>query len=226
MSYLKIEKKRFTGIASFLVIGTLLLAACGPEATPTTTSTTSTIVPGTGATPTDVRGVITTPTISTDSPTGATPEASETTGTTMGETPGATMESTPGASKGGTPGATTEASPSAMAGETPEAMTTPGTTAGVGASYIVTMTAQNGSGQDGAAVVTDLGNGMVNVVVDIAAPGTTDPQPAHIHQGTCAQLDPQPAYPLSNVVNGKSVTEIEADFDTLTATPFAINVHK
>jgi hypothetical protein len=27
-------------------------------------------------------------------------------------------------------------------------------------------------------------------------------------------------------VDGKSVTEIEADFDTLTATAFAINVHK
>ena len=110
-------------------------------------------------------------------------------------------------------------------GETPESMTTPGNMTGVGASYVITMTAQNDSGQDGAAVVTDLGNGMVNVVLDITAPGT-NPQPAHIHQGTCAQLDPQPAYPLSNVVNGKSVTEIEADFDTLTATPFAINVHK
>jgi hypothetical protein len=96
----------------------------------------------------------------------------------------------------------------------------------MGLQYNVTMNAQNESNQTGKTTITDLGNGMVAVVIDITAGGVTDPQPAHIHQGTCAQLDPQPAFPLNSVEDGKSVTEIEADFDTLTATPYAVNIHK
>ncbi|MEO5953621.1 MAG: hypothetical protein ABIQ44_14235, partial [Chloroflexia bacterium] len=96
-------KKKFTGMASFLVIGTLLLAACGPTATPTTTSTTSTVVPGAGSTPTNAVGVMAEPTRSTDSPPAV---ATETPAAMMGETPTAMM--------------------TAMMGETPEAMMTPG----------------------------------------------------------------------------------------------------
>jgi hypothetical protein len=95
-----------------------------------------------------------------------------------------------------------------------------------GESISVLMNAQNGSNQSGNATVTDLTNGMVNVVLDITGDGTTSPQPAHIHRGTCADLDPSPAYPLSNVVDGKSVTEVEVNFADLTSTPYAINVHK
>lgn len=237
-----------------MVAGTMLLAACGPTLTPTPTtgtgSTTSTELPSAGSTPTDVRGVVTTPTLSTQgtlvgspgpdetsTPFLETPDIAGTMGTEATGTPAMNGDETPGMMETGTPGMSESETPEAMGtmgtdetpeagmGETPEAMMTPGMEV-EGPTYNVIMDAQNGSGQSGKATLTDMGNGMVHVVLDITGPGTTDPQPAHVHQGTCAQLDPSPAYPLSNVVDGKSVTDIEADFDTLTATAFAINVHK
>jgi hypothetical protein len=200
----KIGQRKLSGVAALLVAG-LLLAACGPEATPSTTTTINTTVPSSGSTSTAVSGVTAEPTVSTDSPRVDTPVTSETgTPGAMMETPGAMME-TPGPGMMETPGAMTE-------GETIK----------------VTMSAQNGSNQGGSATITDLKNGMVNVVLDISGPGTTEPQPAHIHRGTCADLDPNPAFPLSNAVDGKSVTEIEVNFADFTSASdkFAINVHK
>ena len=63
-----------------------------------------------------------------------------------------------------------------------------------------------------------------------------EPHPAHIHPGTCAELDPTPAYPLNDVAlvapdapAGSvevSHTTIDATLDELVAGPFAINVHE
>jgi|GEM_PF-833251 len=86
------------------------------------------------------------------------------------------------------------------------------------------MAQQSNSGQDGKATLTDMGNGKVKVVLDLNN-GTTEPQPAHVHKGSCANLDPNPLIPLNDVVNGKSETEIEVSMQTLTS-GHAINVHK
>jgi hypothetical protein len=51
-------------------------------------------------------------------------------------------------------------------------------------------------------------------------------QPAHVHEGTCAKLDPKPKYGLQNVVDGKSTTEVPVDIKTLVGGNLAINVHK
>lgn len=56
--------------------------------------------------------------------------------------------------------------------------------------------------------------------------GGTDPQPAHIHEGTCADLNPQPAFPLQDVVNGSSETDVNISLDDLTISSYAVNVHK
>jgi hypothetical protein len=73
--------------------------------------------------------------------------------------------------------------------------------------------------------------------------------PAHVHKGTCAQLDPNPAYPLDNVgprltdddkmpdtedIKGSltanpveySQTEIDVSLDDLLKESYAINVHE
>jgi hypothetical protein len=89
----------------------------------------------------------------------------------------------------------------------------------------VTLNEQNGSGQNGTAVLTDMGDGTTKVTVSVSN-GSATAQPAHIHAGTCATLDPKPAYPLSNVVNGMSETIVPVDVHDLTGGTFAINLHK
>ena len=94
-----------------------------------------------------------------------------------------------------------------------------------GSSLTITLSEQNASGQNGTATLTDMGGGQLMVVINISG-GSSTPQPAHIHPGTCADLNPRPTYPLSNVVNGASETTVNANLGDLLAGTFAINVHK
>src|SRR5690348_5263669 len=64
----------------------------------------------------------------------------------------------------------------------------------------VQLNAQNGSGEDGTATIQAVGANDVKVTIYLKN-GTAEPQPAHIHTGTCANLNPTPKYPLTNVVN-------------------------
>ena len=87
----------------------------------------------------------------------------------------------------------------------------------------VAMKAQNGSGESGTATLRDSARGLV---VTIHIKNAKGPQPAHIHSGTCAKLNPAPEYPLHNVVNGMSVTTVKGvTIGELNGTA-AINVHK
>jgi hypothetical protein len=52
------------------------------------------------------------------------------------------------------------------------------------------------------------------------------PEPAHIHMGSCAKLNPAPKYPLTSVVNGVSETTVDQPIAALTDGTMAINVHK
>jgi hypothetical protein len=71
----------------------------------------------------------------------------------------------------------------------------------------VQLSAQNGSGQTGTATLTQETAG-VSVVIALAPP-SADPQPAHIHTGTCSKLNPAPQYPLANIVGGSSTTLVK-----------------
>ncbi len=88
----------------------------------------------------------------------------------------------------------------------------------------VNLKAQNGSGENGTATLTQTPDG-VTVVVSIPN-GPAGPQPAHIHDGTCAQLGGV-AYPLTSVVSGNATSTVKgATIDKLLAGKYAINVHK
>jgi len=84
---------------------------------------------------------------------------------------------------------------------------------------------QNGSGESGTATLTQMGADVKVVLAIKGAPATT-PQPAHIHDGTCADLKGV-VYPLSNVVNGSSTTTVKGvTIDKLLDGKYAINVHE
>lgn len=89
----------------------------------------------------------------------------------------------------------------------------------------VQLSPQNNSGQSGTATLTDLGDGTTRVVLNLTDIGSAS-QPVHIHDGTCATLNPTPKYPLTNLVNGKSETVVKVSLSQLVAQPFAINAHK
>lgn len=83
----------------------------------------------------------------------------------------------------------------------------------------------NGSGQSGTATLSAVGEGKTRVVVQLnGAPESA--QPAHIHKGSCDELDPTPAFPLDSTKNGRSDTVVEASLDDLQASAYAINIHE
>jgi hypothetical protein len=95
-------------------------------------------------------------------------------------------------------------------------------------SVTVKLAGQNGSGESGTATLTAEGD-RTKVVLDVRNPSATmasNPQPAHIHKGSCARLDPTPAYALADVKDGASTSTVDANLDDLRNGAFAINVHK
>ena len=83
---------------------------------------------------------------------------------------------------------------------------------------------QNDSGITGTVAFTPTSDGKVEVEIELDNSGA-GPHPAHVHPGSCADLDPAPKWPLNNVVDGKSKTTIDADLSELTAQEYAVNVH-
>lgn len=84
---------------------------------------------------------------------------------------------------------------------------------------------QNSSGEYG---IVELREKKGKVVVTLSMAGGTPgvPQPAHIHVGKCPDVKAV-AYPLTDVVDGKSVTTLDVTMAELDAKqPLAINVHK
>ena len=135
----------------------------------------------------------------------------------------ATGTASPSASVVSTPSpAASEPAPSAEPSEAPS----PSASGMALNQAILQFEAQSESGITGGAILTDLGDGELAVTIGVVAIGFADPMPAHIHEGTCADLDPTPKYPLNDVAAGSSNTVIEAGLDELTATPHAVNIHK
>ena len=89
----------------------------------------------------------------------------------------------------------------------------------------VNLETQNASGISGTATLTDLGGGRTRVEVRVNGAGA-GPQPAHIHEGSCANLNPAPKFPLTSITNGASTTEVNASVQQIMSAQHAINLHK
>jgi hypothetical protein len=88
----------------------------------------------------------------------------------------------------------------------------------------VPLTPLNNSGESGKAVLSEVG-AKTKVVVTISGAPAGVGQPLHVHKGTCAQLDPKPAYGLTTLTDGKSETTIDVPIGDLRR-GYAINGHK
>jgi hypothetical protein len=92
-------------------------------------------------------------------------------------------------------------------------------------SMSLTLTTQNNSGIGGTVMLADQGNGKTRVTIEATGAGA-GPQPAHIHPGSCAQLDPAPRFALTSVVNGSSTTDVDTTLAQLMSQPSAVHMHK
>ena len=90
-------------------------------------------------------------------------------------------------------------------------------------SITVNLTQENASGITGSVTLTDMGGGRTRV--DVRITPTTGDHPAHIHMGTCANLNPTPEFPLNNVRNGTSTTEVDTALATIQSEQRAVNLH-
>lgn len=90
---------------------------------------------------------------------------------------------------------------------------------------VVQLAAQKNSGQTGTATFTDLGEGRTKVTLSLTGGNFPDPQPAHIHLGTCVKPG-EVQFPLTNVVNGMSETTLDTPMSSLWTGTMVVNVHK
>ena len=90
---------------------------------------------------------------------------------------------------------------------------------------MVKLEPQNNSGQSGTATLSDAGGGKTKVTVNVTGQPAGS-QPMHIHKGTCASLDPKPAFPLPALTGGKAEATVNVALDQLQKEKYAINGHK
>lgn len=91
-------------------------------------------------------------------------------------------------------------------------------------SHRLTVQTANGSGVTGSVILTARDDGTTRVTVDVDPAGHPN-MPAHIHSGTCEDLIPQPEFPLLNIVDGESTTDLIVPLEDLLRGPVALNIH-
>ena len=92
-------------------------------------------------------------------------------------------------------------------------------------SIVVALSAQNSSGMNGTATLTDM-DGSTLVELNLTGAPADIAQPAHIHTGSCATIGGV-VYPLTSPVNGVSETTLGVSLEAILAgLPLALNVHK
>lgn len=93
---------------------------------------------------------------------------------------------------------------------------------------VMSLSIAGASAQDQAGASGDATPGASPVASPVA--GMT--HPAHIHEGTCEELDPNPAFPLENPTQiedsmvAHSMSTVDVSVEDALAAPHAINIHE
>ena len=87
------------------------------------------------------------------------------------------------------------------------------------------VTSLNNSLIDGTLRLMETSSGKTRVEVHVSGAGS-GPEPIHVHDGTCADMNPEPKIPLTTVLSGVSITDLDVPLAQLVATPHAIYLHK
>lgn len=91
-------------------------------------------------------------------------------------------------------------------------------------SLIIPLATLNNSGQTGT-VTLEPSDGKTKVTVSLTGQPAGSNQPAHFHTGTCTKPG-SVVYPLSNVIDGTSVTIVDAQIAQIQSKSTVVNVHK
>jgi hypothetical protein len=94
-----------------------------------------------------------------------------------------------------------------------------------GGPVTIELAEQNDSGQTGTATFTAAGPAETRVVVEVTNP-PAESQPIHVHEGSCADIDPEPLYGLPNLQDGRTEATVPASLAELTAGGLALNAHR
>ena len=86
------------------------------------------------------------------------------------------------------------------------------------------LSSQSDSGLSGKATLTPEGSETTVTVELSGAPA--GPQPSHIHEGTCENPNPAPAFALENVEDGRAETTVGVSLEELLSGDYYVNVHK
>lgn len=101
----------------------------------------------------------------------------------------------------------------------------------------VNLTQQNNSGMAGTATIRPINNGQqIQVDINVTGEPSGAHQPAHIHQGTCENLNPNPQFFLTDsgtqtdggqlwVQDGRASAIVTTTMQEIQSTPHAINIH-
>jgi hypothetical protein len=103
----------------------------------------------------------------------------------------------------------------------------PETVAASGEEFVLRLVERDGSRESGRVIFTPLGR-RTKVVLELRGRASqgSEPRPAHIHIGSCAELEPRPAYLLAAVAEGKSTSTVAVTLSDLRAGSFAVDVHE
>ncbi len=92
-------------------------------------------------------------------------------------------------------------------------------------SVTLEMSSQNDSGLTGQATLTETAPGKLSIEIRATGAGAIL-RPAHIHEGICANLNPEPKFSLNAVTNGASSTVVDGRLADVTSSPHAIHMHR